>query len=85
MFSVQEKQHIARKIEEILLELKHPEMPTEKPKFQLHVDGKESWSWADIGPNWTFDGTGKEMGFNSFNEISRVLHTLKEKPDEPKR
>lgn len=85
MFSVQEKQHIARKIEEILLELRHPEMPDEKPKFKLHVDGEESWSWADIEPNWTFDGTGKEMGSNPFNEISRNLHLPKEKPDEPKR
>ncbi len=74
MFSVQEKQHIANKIEELLLELRHPEMPTERPKFKLHIDGKESWSWADIEPNWTFDGTGKGMGFNVFNEISRDLH-----------
>lgn len=50
MFSLNEKRKIADGIEKILLELKHPEMPTEKPFFTLHVDGKESWSWADIKP-----------------------------------
>lgn len=73
MFSTKEKMHIAKKIEELLLGLDHPEMPTEKPKFTLHVDGKEDWSWADIEPNWTFEGTGKPMGCNPFNEISRDL------------
>lgn len=69
MFSTVEKVMIAQKIEELLLSLSHPEMPTEKPKFKLHVDGKESWSWADIEPNWTFDD--KEPGTNPWNEIAR--------------
>lgn len=73
MFSTKEKIHIAKKIEEILLELNHPEMPAEKPKFSLHVSGKESWSWADIEPNWVFED-GKKMGYNPFNEDSRELH-----------
>ncbi|MGR3292514.1 MAG: hypothetical protein ACUZ9M_00695 [Candidatus Scalindua sp.] len=73
MFSAKEKIHIAKKIEEILLELKHPEMPTEKPLFELHVTGKASWSWAKIEPNWVFEN-GKEMGINPFNEVSRELH-----------
>ncbi len=74
MFSVKEKMAIAEAIEKVLLDLNHPEMPDEKPKFKLHVEGKESCSWADIEPNWTFDGTGKPMGYNLFNEISRDLH-----------
>lgn len=41
MFSKSEKMMIAKKIEEVLLELKHPEMPDSKPRFKLHVDGKE--------------------------------------------
>ena len=73
MFSVKEKQYLAQKIEELLLELKHPEMPDEKPEFKLHVEGKESWSWADIEPNWVFQD-GKVFGKNPFNEISRDLH-----------
>lgn len=72
MFSLKEKQHIAAEIERILLELKHPEMPDSNPRFMLHVDGKESWSWADIAPNWTFKDTAP--GVNPFNEISRELH-----------
>ena len=51
MFSTEEKQKIAEVVEEILLAFNHPEMPQEKPNFQLHVDGKEDWSWADIKPN----------------------------------
>lgn len=74
MFSVEEKKKIAEVIEKTLLELNHPEMPKEKPRFKLHVDGKEGWSWADIEPNWVFED-GKEMGINPFNEISRELHT----------
>ncbi len=73
MFSVTEKKEIARKIEKILLDLNHPEMPTEKPKFKLHVDGKEDWSWADIEPNWVFED-GKPMGINPFNELPRDLN-----------
>ena len=51
MFSTKEKQYIAEKIEELLLSIRHPEMPKEKPNFKLHVDGAEDWSWADIEPN----------------------------------
>ena len=54
MFSLKEKQYIANQIEKLLLSLKHPEMPKKEPKFTLKVDGKESWSWAEIKPNWTF-------------------------------
>ena len=54
MFSVKEKQFIASEIEKLLLKLDHPEMPKDKPVFYLRVEGKESWSWAEIKPNWTF-------------------------------
>lgn len=69
---MKEKQKIAETIEKMLLELKHPEMPKEKPKFKLHVDGKENWSFADIEPNWVYED--KEPGVNPFNEVSRELH-----------
>ena len=72
MFSMKEKQMISEKIEELVLSLNHPEMPKEKPVFHLHVDGKESWSWADIKPNWTFDDKNKP-GINPFNEIARDI------------
>lgn len=67
MFSVAQKRHISEAVEKALLELHHPEMPTQKPSFKLHVDGKESWSWAEIQPNWTYDDKNKP-GVNPWNE-----------------
>lgn len=71
MFSQNEKQVIAQKIEELLLSLKHPEMPTEKLSFTLHVNGKANWSWADIEPNWNYEA--KTLGINSWNEKAREI------------
>jgi len=67
MFSVKQKQHIAAVIERTLLELDHPEMPGQKPQFFLKVVGTESWSWADIYPNWTFE-TDNPPSVNPHNE-----------------
>ena len=72
MFSVAEKIEISKKIEKILLDYDHPEMPKERPEFHLKVVGKESWSWAEIDPNWYFEN--KEPGMNPFNEKSRESH-----------
>ena len=69
MFSMKEKQYLSTEIEKLLLGLAHPEMPKEKPSFKLHVDGAESWSWADIEPNWKFEK--KAPGINLWNEIAR--------------
>lgn len=69
MFSKQEKQMIAAAVEKFLLEINHPEMPNEKPSFKLHVDGKESWSWADIEPNWKYEVNPPSM--NHWNENAR--------------
>ena len=71
MFSMDEKVQIANAVEKVLLELNHPEMPKDKPMFNLHVDGKESWSWADIKPNWTFND--KLPGLNPWNEVAREV------------
>jgi len=68
MFSIEQKRRIASTVEKCLLELGHPEMPLVKPRFHLHVDGAESWSWADIDPNWTYDDAHKP-GVNPFNEL----------------
>lgn len=70
MFSKQEKQHIAAEIEKLLLSLNHPEMPKQNPQFSLHVEGKESWSWADILPNHHYTGDNPP-GVNPFNERPR--------------
>ena len=71
MFSAEEKKQIAAGVEKLLLALKHPEMPDERPNFQLHVNGKEEWSWADILPNWTFEEAAP--GVNPWNENSRKI------------
>ena len=70
MFSIAEKKKISRAVEKVLLEINHPEMPKKKPKFKLHVDGKETWSWADIEPNWTYDGN-KKPTTTAWNEKPR--------------
>ncbi len=67
MFSIKQKQHIAKVIEEALLKLDHPEMPKERPVFKIHIWGKEPWSWADIEPNWIY-GDGQTPGINPHNE-----------------
>lgn len=66
MFSLQQKRYIAKKVEELLLSIEHPEMPKERPKFHLFVGGKEDWSYAEIDPNWVFDD--KDPGVNPHNE-----------------
>lgn len=78
MFSVKEKQLIAAAIEKVLLDLKHPEMPEEKPAFVLSVVGKETWSCAVIQPNWSFNEENKP-GVNPWNEVARdVMEKRKE-------
>lgn len=76
MFSVEEKKKISAAVEKVLLDLKHPEMPTGKPEFKLHVNGAAVWSWADIEPNWHYED--KEPSVNPFNEQSREIHKTME-------
>lgn len=72
MFSVAQKRRIAAAVEKELLAVGHPEMPSERPRFLLHVDGKEAWSWADIQPNWKYDD-GNPPAANPHNELVDVL------------
>jgi len=51
MFSVKQKREISKKIQTILRETNHPELPTDEIKFQIHIDGAAPWSWADIENN----------------------------------
>lgn len=51
MFSVRQKQEIADKVQAVLRETNHPELPEGEISFELHVDGAEGWSWADIHNN----------------------------------
>lgn len=51
MFSIAEKQKIAAAIDAVIKEINHPEMDNVTPNWSLRVDGKESWSFANIHPN----------------------------------
>ena len=64
MFSVTQKRVIADKVQTILRETNHPELPEGEIQFQLHVDGAEDWSWADIRNN----GAVPNPGVNPWNE-----------------
>jgi hypothetical protein len=47
MFSVRQKREISDAVQKILKSTGHPELPDGEINFLLHVDGAESWSWAD--------------------------------------
>lgn len=55
MFSVAQKREIADKVQKILRETGHPELPQGEISFLLHVWGAEGWSWADIRNNGAVD------------------------------
>lgn len=64
MFSVKQKRKIAEAVQRILRETNHPELPQGEIGFLLHVEGAESWSWADIRNN----GAVPNPGVNPHNE-----------------
>ena len=65
MFSIQQKRDIANRIQNILRCTQHPELPEGEIQFLIHIDGAESWSWADIRNN----GAVLNAGFNIHNEM----------------
>lgn len=64
MFSVRQKREIADAVQKILRDTNHPELPNGEIKFHLHVNGAESWSWADIQNN----GSVLTPDINHWNE-----------------
>jgi len=64
MFSVEQKRMIANEVQQILRSTNHPELPDSEISFRLHVDGAESWSWADIRNNLAV----AEPSVNPWNE-----------------
>jgi hypothetical protein len=57
MFSAQQKRQIADAVQRILRETSHPELPHGEINFLLHVEGVETWSWADIRNNGAVTGS----------------------------
>ena len=64
MFSVMQKKRISNAVQQILRDTDHPELPKDEIRFELHVFGAESWSWADIKNN----GSVIKPSINQFNE-----------------
>lgn len=64
MFSVRQKRDISEAVQKVLRETNHPELPEGEIQFLLHVDGAESWSWADIRNNEAVTN----HGVNAWNE-----------------
>jgi len=65
MFSIEQKRHIAEEVQKILRATNHPELPAGEIHFHLHVEGAESWSWADIRNN----GDVPNPDVNPWNEL----------------
>jgi len=65
MFSVREKRTISDRVQQILRETNHPELPAGEISFLLHIDGAELWSWADIRNN----GGVPVPAVNPWNEL----------------
>lgn len=65
MFSVRQKREIADKVQAILRETGHPELPKGEIQFTLEVKGAEEWSWAKIQNN----GAVTNPGVNRWNEM----------------
>ena len=82
MFSVRQKREIADKIQQILRETNHPELPDDEIRFTLHVVGAEPWSWAEIRNNGdvifpAINPHNEEMAKytkNTNNPIGRLRH-----------
>ena len=64
MFSLRQKREIADKIQKILKETNHSELPVGEIEFQIHIKGKEDWSWAVIRNN----GAVTNPSINPWNE-----------------
>lgn len=68
MFSMRQKREISDKVQKILRETSHPELPKGEISFLLHIDGAEKWSWADIKNNKAV--LGANIGISAvFNEL----------------
>lgn len=65
MFSINQKKTISEKIQNVLRETNHPELPKGEIQFEIRIQGAEDWSWACIKNNEAV----KNPGINLWNEI----------------
>ena len=64
MFSVRQKRDIANKIQQVLRDTGHPELPEGEIQFSIYVAGNSNSSWGRIQNN----GTVPNPSVNSWNE-----------------
>ncbi len=64
MFSVRQKRETADKVQQLLRDTGHPELPAGEIQFTIEVRGAEPWSWAMIRNN----GAVSTPGVNPWNE-----------------
>jgi len=77
MFSVEQKRAIADAVGQVLRATHHPELPDTEIQFQLHVDGKEDWNWADIKNNGAVSDQDAISGANPWNEgVAKDMNDL---------
>ncbi len=72
MCSVKQKREIADKVQKILRETNHPELPTGEIEFALHVSGAEDWSWADIQNNGRVKTPGRSHSDHTYGGGCKV-------------
>ena len=65
MFSVQQKRDIANKVQKILRETNHPELPVGEIQFDLNITGAQDWSYACKVNNGSVD----TPSVNPWNEM----------------
>lgn len=75
MFSINQKREIAAKVQSVLRETNHPELPSGEIKFVLHVYGNTSWSWADIRNNGDVPNPTK----NPWNEAQDPRNNIEQR------
>lgn len=73
MFSVKQKREIAEKVQKILRETNHPELPEEEIQFSLQVAGATLMSWANIQNN----GAVPNPEVNPWNESQNPINKEK--------
>ncbi len=69
MFSVSQKRSIAERVQKILQDTNHPELPLGEIVFDLHVRGAEIESYSDIRNNgWTTSSSVRSPTVVTFNK-----------------
>jgi len=61
MFSVKQKREISKKVQQVLRDTGHPELPKGEIDFLLRVNGAIGMSWADIRNNGAVINPHNEM------------------------